>query len=157
MRVPLLDLSQQYRALAEPIRAEIDEVLGSQRFILGPKVKEFEHAIAEFCNVPHAIGVSSGTDALLAILMAFGIGHGDAVITPAYTFFATAGCVTRLGGTPVFIDIDPFTYNISVPALENFLQKQCERKKRRPGAAQDRRETSRCDSSPSFRTLLRDE
>jgi dTDP-4-amino-4,6-dideoxygalactose transaminase len=128
MRVPLLDLSQQYRALAEPIRAEIDEVLNSQRFILGPKVKEFEQAIAQLCHVPHAIGVSSGTDALLAILMALGIGRGDAVITPAYTFFATAACVARLGGTPVFVDIDPSTYNISLSALEAFLDKQCERK-----------------------------
>jgi dTDP-4-amino-4,6-dideoxygalactose transaminase len=128
MRVPLLDLSQQYRALAEPIRAEIDGVLNSQRFILGPKVKEFEQAIAQFCHVPHAVGVSSGTDALLAILMALGIGRGDAVITPAYTFFATAACVARLGGTPVFIDIDPSTYNISLSALEDFLDKQCERK-----------------------------
>ena len=128
MRVPLLDLSQQYFALAEPIRAEIDGVLNSQRFILGPKVKEFEQAIGQFCHVPHGVGVSSGTDALLAVLMALGIGRGDAVITPAYTFLATAGCVARLGGRPVFIDIDPSTYSISLSALEDFLDKQCERK-----------------------------
>src|SRR5256714_6762857 len=127
MRVPLLDLGPQYRALAEPIRAEIDQVLSSQRFILGPKVKEFEQAIARFCGVPHAIGVSSGTDGLLAILMALGIGPGDAVITSAFTFFATAGCVIRLGATPVFVDIDPVTQNISTPALERFLQEQCKR------------------------------
>jgi dTDP-4-amino-4,6-dideoxygalactose transaminase len=128
MRVPLLDLSPQYRALAEPIRAEIEEVLATQRFILGPKVEEFEQAMAQFCASPYAIGVSSGTDALLAILMALGIGPGDAVITSAYTFFATAACVVRLGARPVFIDIDPRTYNISTSKLEHFLHHQCERK-----------------------------
>jgi dTDP-4-amino-4,6-dideoxygalactose transaminase len=128
MRVPLLDLSQQYRALAEPLRAEIDQVLSSQRFILGPKVKEFEKAMREFCGAPYAIGVSSGTDALLAILMALGIGPGDAIITTAYTFFATAGCVVRLGATPVFVDIDSTTGNISTSALEGLLREKCERK-----------------------------
>lgn len=128
MRVPLLDLSEQYRALADPIREEIDEVLSTQRFILGPKGKEFEQAITEFCHAPFAIGVSSGTDALLATLMALGIGPGDVVITTAYTFFATAGCVVRVGAKPVFVDIDDSTCNISPAALETFLQKQCERK-----------------------------
>ena len=128
MRVPLLDLRQQYSSLAEPIRQQIEQVLSSQRFILGPKVKEFERAIAAFCDAPHAIGVSSGTDALLAILMALGIGPGDAVITSPYTFFATAACAVRLGARPVFVDIDPSTYNISVPALEKFLSEQTERK-----------------------------
>ena len=127
MRVPLLDLSQQYRSLAEPLRAEIDEVLATQNFILGPKVEAFESAICRYCEIPHAIGVSSGTDALLAILMALEIGPGDAVITTAYTFFATAGCVARVGATPVFIDIDPATYNISPAALERYLTEQCRR------------------------------
>jgi len=128
MRVPLLDLSHQYAALAQPIRAGIDEVLASQRFILGPKVKAFEEAIAGFCRVPHAIGVSSGTDGLLAILMALEIGPGAAVITTPYTFFATAGCIARVGATPVFIDIDAATFNISAAAVERFLEEQCEQK-----------------------------
>ena len=127
MRVPLLDLSEQYRALAEPIRAQLDEVLASQSFILGPKVAAFEEAIRGYCGSPHAIGVSSGTDTLLAILMAMEIGPGDAVVTSPYTFFATAGCIARVGATPVFVDIDPETYNISPAALERYLTESCRR------------------------------
>ena len=122
MRVPLLDLSEQYRTLAEPIRQEFDEILRTQSFILGPKVEELERALAEYCGAKHAIGVSSGTDALLEILMALGIGLGDAVITTAYTFFATAGCIARVGATPVFVDIDPATFNLSPAAVARFLE-----------------------------------
>lgn len=125
MRVPLLDLSQQYAALAGPIRAEIDEVLATQTFILGPKVEAFEQAIAKYCGAPHAIGVSSGTDALLAVFMAMGLGPGDAVLTSDYSFFATAGCVARTGATPVFLDIDPATCNLSPGALKRYLTESC--------------------------------
>lgn len=127
MRVPLLDLSGQYSKLAEPIRQRLDEVLASQRFILGPNVERFENNIAQFTGAAHAIGVSSGTDALLAVLMALGIGPGDAVITTAYSFFATAGCVARVGARPLFVDIDPATCNLSAARLADFLRDQCER------------------------------
>ena len=126
MRVPLLDLGEQYRTLAEPIRTEIDAVLASQCFILGPQVEAFEKAICTYCGAPHAIGVSSGTDALLAILMALEIGRGDAVITSAYTFFATAGCIARVGARPVFVDIDPATGNISPAAIQRYIAENCQ-------------------------------
>jgi dTDP-4-amino-4,6-dideoxygalactose transaminase len=125
MHVRLLDLSEQYRALSDQIRAATDEVLASQRFILGPKGEEFEQAMAKYCGAPYAMGVSSGTDALLAPLMALEIGSGDAVITTAYSFFATGSCIARVGAKPVFIDIDPETYNISPSALARYIQTNC--------------------------------
>ena len=126
MRVPLLDLSAQYQALAGPIRQQIDEVLQTQRFILGPKVEEFERALCEYTGAKFAIGVSSGTDALLAILMALEIGPGDAIITTPYSFFATAACIARVGATPLFVDIDPATLNISAAALRSYIEDNCQ-------------------------------
>jgi dTDP-4-amino-4,6-dideoxygalactose transaminase len=116
MRVPLLDLTTQYASMRQEILAAIARVADSQRFILGAEVEAFEREIAGAIGVAHAIGVSSGTDAILTALMALGIGAGDEVVTPTYSFFATAGCVARVGATPRLVDIDPATFNID-PAL----------------------------------------
>ena len=128
MQVSLLDLKPQYQPLAAEIQAAIERVCASQHFILGPAVRELEASVAAYCQCRHAIGVSSGTDALLLALMAFGIGAGDAVVTSPFTFFATAGTIARTGARPLFCDIDPLTFNLSPAAVAELLEHQCERR-----------------------------
>jgi dTDP-4-amino-4,6-dideoxygalactose transaminase len=133
--VPLLDLRRQYRAIRPAIEAAIREVCDSQRFILGPQVLELEERIAEYCGVEHAVGLSSGTDALLAALMALGIGPGDEVIVPAYSFFATAGVVARVGARPVFCDVEPDTLNLDPASVRAYLEQGCRREGKRTVSA----------------------
>ena len=117
MAVPMLDLVAQHKTIREEVRAAVDEVLETQRCIGGPKVTECEKAIAEYSKCKRGIGSSSGTDAILNALMSLGIGPGDEVITTPFTFFATAGCIVRLGARPVFVDIAPKTYNIDASKI----------------------------------------
>jgi dTDP-4-amino-4,6-dideoxygalactose transaminase len=127
MRVPLLDLSEQYRKLEGPLRERISAVLQTQRFILGANGEELERAMCRYLGASHAVGVSSGTDALLIVWMALAFGPGDAVITTPFSFFASAGCVARVGARPLFVDIDYATFNMSPAALERFLRSECDR------------------------------
>ncbi len=118
MRVPLLDLVAQYQTIRPDIQKAVQDVFETQQFILGPAVTKLEEEIAAYCQVRHAVGVASGSDALLLALMALDVGPGDEVITTPYTFFATAGSIARLQAKPVFVDIDPKTYNINSSLIE---------------------------------------
>ena len=122
--VPLLDLTEQHRSLRPQLDAAIARVLDHGHFINGPEVAEFEAEVARYCGVKHAVGMSSGTDAVLVALMALDIKPGDEVITSAYSFFATAGAVARLGATPVFVDIDPATFNLAVGDVAKAVTKK---------------------------------
>ena len=119
MNVPLLDLKAQYQTIKERVLEVTEQIYESQYFILGPHVEVLEEKIAGYCRSGHAVGVSSGTDALVLSLMAAGIGPGDRVISTPYTFFATTGAIARVGATPLFVDIDPETYNLDPDKLKD--------------------------------------
>ena len=118
MQISILDLRPQFNSLKDEILKEIAEVCESQRFILGPKVEHFEAMMNDYCHTAATVGVTSGSDALIISLMAEGIGPGDEVIAPTFTFFATAGAIARVGATPVFADIDPVTFNLDPADFE---------------------------------------
>src|SRR2546425_1079443 len=124
MPIPLLDLKPQYAKIRGEILRVTEEVYDSQAFILGKRVEAFERDFAAYCGSKHAIGVSSGTDALLVALMVLGVTAGDEVIVPAHSFFATAGVVARLGATPVFVDVDLADYNIDPAQIKKRITKQ---------------------------------
>jgi len=121
MEVPLLDLRAQFQTIRGEVMAAVERVFESQHFILGPEVEAFERAAAEYCRVEHAIGCGSGSDALLLALTALGVGPGDEVVTASFSFFATAGSVTRLGARPVFVDISPDDFNIDPDLIERAI------------------------------------
>lgn len=123
VRVPLLDLTRQYQPLREPIQAALTRVVESQRFILGADVERFEQRFAEYCGARYAIGCASGTDALELALMAADIGPGDEVLTVPFTFFATAGAIVSAGARPVFVDVEPDSFNMDVRQLDHALAK----------------------------------
>lgn len=121
MKIPFIDLKTQFRQVENRVRKKIDQILEHGQFILGPEVTELEEKLAEFCQVKHAITCSSGTDGLLMSLMALDVGPGDMVFTTPFTFIATAEVIALLGATPVFVDVDPQTYNLDPARLKNLL------------------------------------
>ncbi|HEX4049372.1 MAG TPA: DegT/DnrJ/EryC1/StrS family aminotransferase [Steroidobacteraceae bacterium] len=145
MKVPLLDLTQQYQGLAAQVLPALQKICESQQFILGAAVAQFEREAASYCRCREAIGVSSGTDALLLALMGLGIGAGDEVLTTPYSFFATAGTIARVGARPVFCDIEADSFNLNPLSVRDWLQSHAER---RGGRLVDR------DTGGTIRALL---
>ena len=126
MNVPLLDLRAQYETIKDKLKPVVDEIFETQRFVLGAHGTVFEEEIARYCGVPYAIGLASGTDALLLAMKALGVGRGDAVITTPFTFFATAGAIVNLGARPIFVDIEAAGFEMDPEALSSFLTRECE-------------------------------
>jgi len=124
MKIPILDLSVQHLQIADEIAAAVTRVLGSQKFILGPEVRELEQELAQYCSCAEAIGCASGSDALLLALMACDVGPGDEVITTPFSFFATVGSIVRLGAKAVFVDIDSATFNMDVSQVQSAMTKR---------------------------------
>jgi len=147
MNVPLLDLRAQYETIKDRVKPVIDEILETQRFVLGAHGAALEEEIARYCGVPYAIGVASGTDALLLAMKALGVGQGDAVITTPFTFFATAGAIVNLGARPVFVDIEAEGFEIDPEELSSFLAREC---KYQPAA----RETIHKASNLTIKAIL---
>ncbi len=125
MNVPLLDLQAQYATIKDKVLEAVNGVFESQRFVLGAQVSALEEEIARFCGVPYAVGVASGTDALLLSLKALGVGPGDSVVTVPFTFFATAGAIVNLGARPIFVDIEPAGYEMDPAQLDRFFTQEC--------------------------------
>src|SRR5438034_6750156 len=121
MKVPLLDLRPQHQSLRDELLKAVENVIDSQQFVLGPKVNAVEQEIADYCGTRFAVGCASGSDALLLALMALDVGSGDEVITTPFTFFATTASIVRLGARPVFVDIEPRTYNINPSLVEGAI------------------------------------
>ena len=126
MTVPLLDLRRQYHTFKSDVLPVLERVCESQMFILGPEVTRLEVAVAAYCQSEHGIGVSSGTDALLLALMALDIGAGHSVITSPYTFFATGGTIARTGARPLYLDIDPVSFNLCPNHVARYLAEACD-------------------------------
>lgn len=128
MKFPLLDLKAQYKSIEKEVKARVSEVLDNQMFILGAEVKALEEELSAYVGAKHALGVSSGSDALIISLMALEVGQGDSIVTTPFTFFATGGAVARLGAKPVFCDIEPNTFNIDTVKLAELLESEIEKK-----------------------------
>ena len=121
MNVPLLDLQAQYASLRDDLRPAVERVLESQRFVLGDEVRRLESSVAEYCQARYAVGCASGSDSLLLALMALDVAAGDEIVTTPFSFFATGSCIARLGARPVFVDIDPATYNLDVSQVSDVI------------------------------------
>ncbi len=138
MKVPFLDLKRQYETIRDEVSQAVDTVLESQNFILGREVERLEEEIAGYCGSPNAVGVASGSDAILISILALELKPGEGIITTPFTFFATAGSISRLGCIPIFVDIDPRTFNLDPDKLKQFLETRCNFEKKNQPVTRDK-------------------